>query len=124
VNRRAFLLAGAGAAAAAVAVPYAPLVLGDNFEQLVADTLGMDTAVASALLERLREDLGGTDYEQRAAAFAVAFAGPWAGAVPGGLRQSALDRFLGPLFERPAERLAYVEDREPVTACGGLLRAA
>jgi hypothetical protein len=122
VNRRAFLLAGTGAIALGVAAPYAPLPFGDNFEDLVADTLGMDPAVAAGLLDRVREQLGDTEYDARAWTFAIACRWPWAGVLPEGVRRSGLERLLSPLFDEPPDRLAYIENRAPGGACAGLRR--
>lgn len=124
MNRRAFLGAGVGVLAAAVAAPYAPLLAGDEFEAFAAGQLGMEEAAALETLARLRERLGDAEYDQRAAAFAVALRAPYGGLVPGGLRRAAIERFVGPLFAEPPDRLAYVLARPPVPVCGGLLREA
>ena len=122
MNRRAFLLAGTGAIALAVAAPYAPLPFGDNFEDLVADTIGIDPATAASLLDRVREQLGDGEYDARALTFAIACRWPWAGALPDDVRRSGLERLLSPLFADPADRLAYIENRAPGGACAGLRR--
>jgi hypothetical protein len=122
VNRRAFLLAGTGAIALAAVAPYAPLPLGGHFEAFVADRLGLDQALATTLLERLRERLGDSDYDLRAAAFAVAMRDPYAALVPDGTRRRAVETFVGELLREPPDRLAYVTGAAPAAACAGLRR--
>jgi hypothetical protein len=124
MNRRRFLLAGAGVAAAAVAAPYAPLVVGDQFEEFVADRLGIDEEVATALLENLRERLGDWEYDERAFAFALALRRPYAAIVPDGPRRRAIARFVEPLLSAAPLQLAYATDRVPSASCGGLLRVS
>jgi hypothetical protein len=124
VNRRGFLAAGAGVVAAAAAAPYAPLVVGDEFESFVAGRLGLDSEVAAALLDDLRERLGDGEYDLRAAAFALALRRPYAALVPEGPRRSAVARFVEPLLSAPPQRLAYAVGRAPSDSCGGLLRTS
>jgi hypothetical protein len=124
MNRRGFLLAGAGLATAAVAAPYAPLVVGDQFEEFVAGRLGLDEEVATALLENLRERLGDWEYNERAAAFSLALRRPYAAFVPDGPKRSAIARFVEPLLSSAPLQLAYAADRVPSTSCGGLLRVS
>jgi hypothetical protein len=124
VNRRRFLLAGVGAATVIVAAPYAPLVVGDQFEAFVAGRLGLDEEVATALLENLRERLGDWEYDQRAAAFSLALRRPYAALVPDGPRRSAIARFVEPLLSAAPLQLAYATDRVPSASCGGLLRVS
>jgi hypothetical protein len=124
VNRRRFLIAGTGAAAAAIAAPYLPLVVGAHFEAFVADKLGLEEALATALLERMRERLGDGDYDRHAAAFAVALRDPYAALVPGGARSKAVETFVGELLREPPDRLAYLTGSPPAAACAGLRRDA
>jgi hypothetical protein len=124
VNRRRFLIAGAGVVAAAAAAPYAPLVVGDEFESFVAGRLGLDPEVAAALLEDLRERLGDREYDLRAAAFALALRRPYAAVVPDGAQRSAIARLVEPLLSGAPLQLAYATGRAPSSSCGGLLRVS
>jgi hypothetical protein len=124
VNRRRFLIAGAGVVAAAAAAPYAPLVVGDEFESFVAGRLGLDPEVAAALLEDLRERLGDREYDLRAAAFALALRRPYAAVVPDGAQRSAIARLVEPLLSGAPLQLAYATGRAPSSSCGGLLRGS
>jgi hypothetical protein len=122
MRRRTFLAAAAGACVAGAGAIYAPLVLGDDFESHVADRIGVDVALATALMTSARERLGALEYDARSAAFAAATRRPLAGLVPDGARRTAVRAYLRALLAEPPARLAYALGREPVAACGGLVR--
>ena len=124
MRRRTFLLAGAGACAAGLGALYAPLVAGDTFEAHVADRLGIEVATVSALASGARERLGAAEYDLRAAGFAAATRSPLASLLPDDVRRPALEAYVRALLGGPSERLAYVLDRSPAAACGGLVRPA
>ncbi|MBI5104541.1 MAG: hypothetical protein HZB46_06070 [Solirubrobacterales bacterium] len=120
MRRRTFLAAGAAAAAGLAGALYAPLVVGDGFEAFVGDALGLDEDVARDLLGRMHDELGEAEYAARAGAFAVALRSPLAALVPGGLRDHAVHAFVEPLLGGPSRWQAYVRERPPAAACGGL----
>lgn len=124
VTRRRALQGGAAAVGGFAAVVYAPLAVGGNFEQLVADRLGIGEELASTLLERARERYGDAEYDARAALFAFAFRGPTSVAAPASVRRSAAAALVGPMLDRPAANLAYARaGRDPSQeACNGLVR--
>ena len=126
LRRRTVLAIGAGAAAVAVAAPYAALVPDDQFEQLVADRLGIDAELAKQLLARAREEYGDAEYDARAAAFALAVRDPVATVMPESARRKAVDGLLEPMLSEPASNLAYaVTGTDPGSpACAGLVRRA
>jgi glycosyltransferase involved in cell wall biosynthesis len=126
LRRRTVLAIGTGAAAVAVAAPYAALVPDDQFEQLVADRLGIDTELAKQLLARAREEYGDAEYDARAAAFALAVRDPVAAVMPESARRKAVDSLLEPMLSEPASNLAYaVTGTDPGSpACAGLVRRA
>ncbi|HET6998419.1 MAG TPA: glycosyltransferase family 4 protein [Solirubrobacterales bacterium] len=123
MRRRTFVALGAGAAGVAVAAPYAVLAVGDEFEQLVASRLGIEPELAAQLLKRAREEYGDTEYDARAAAFALAVRDPVAIVMPDEVRRKAIDGLLEPMLSPPAANLAYaVTGRDPgAPACAGLV---
>jgi len=126
LRRRTVLAIGTGAAAVAVAAPYAALVPDDQFEQLVADRLGIDPELAKQLLARAREEYGDAKYDAHAAAFALAVRDPVSAVMPASARRKAVDGLLEPMLSEPASNLAYaVTGNDPGDpACAGLVRRA
>jgi glycosyltransferase involved in cell wall biosynthesis len=124
LRRRTVVALGTGAAAVAVAAPYAALIPDDEFEQLVADRLGIDSKLAKQLLARAREEYGDAEYDARAAAFALAVRDPVAAVMPEGARRKAVDGLLEPMLSEPASNLAYaLTGSDPGSpACAGLVR--
>lgn len=125
MRRRTFVALGAGAAGVAVAAPYAALVVGEEFEQLVASRLGIEPELAAQLLRRAREEYGEAEYDARAAAFALAVRDPVAIAMPEDVRQRAIDSLLEPMLSPPAANLAYAitgADPGGAAPCSGLVR--
>lgn len=124
LRRRTFVALGAGAAAVAVAAPYAALIPDEEFEELVADRLGIDAELAGQLLERAREEYGDARYDAHAAAFALAVRDPAAAVMPEGARRKAIDGLIEPMLSDPAANLAYaVTGSDPGSpACAGLVR--
>jgi hypothetical protein len=108
----------------AVAAPYAALVPDDQFEQLVADRLGIDAELARQLLARAREEYGDARYDAHAAAFALAIRNPVSAALPESARRRAVDGLLEPMLSEAASNLAYaVTGSDPGSpACAGLVR--
>jgi len=126
LRRRTVLAIGTGAAAVAVVAPYAALVPDDQFEQLVADRLGIDAELAKQLLARAREQYGDAEYDARAAAFALAVRDPAAAVMPEAARRKAVNSLLEPMLSQPAANLAYTTTgTDPGSpACAGLVRRA
>lgn len=126
LRRRTVLAIGTGAAAVAVAAPYAALIPDEEFEQLVADRLGIDTELAKQLLARAREQYGDAEYDARAAAFALAVRDPVSVVMPESARRKAVDSLLEPMLSEPASNLAYTTTgTDPGSpACAGLVRRA
>jgi hypothetical protein len=124
MRRRTLMIAAGGAAGAVLAAPYLALIPGEEFEQLVADRLGVSTALAGQLLARAREEYGEPEYEARAAAFALAVRDPAAALLPDGARRRAIDGLLEPMLSAPAANLAYaVTGKDPGSpACAGVVR--
>jgi hypothetical protein len=125
LTRRKLLALGGATVAAAAAAPYLALVPGREFEEFVADALGMDVQQTVILLERVRSAYGTPEYEARATAFALALRDPAAAVAPDGFRASAVRAFLDPMFETPAATRAFTtEGGNPAAEeCGGLVRA-
>jgi glycosyltransferase involved in cell wall biosynthesis len=124
MRRRSFVAVGAGAAAVAVAAPYAALIPDDEFEQLVASRLGIESELAKQLLRHARDQYGSAEYDARAAAFALAVRDPVAAVMPEGARRKAVDGLLEPMLSAPASNLAYaITGSDPGSpACAGLVR--
>jgi hypothetical protein len=127
LTRRRLLASGAVAiAGTATAGLYGRLLVGDRFEDLVASELGVSRPTADALLGALRERLGTSDYDLRAAGFSVAVRDPVAAAIPDAARRRAIQAFVGPLLSQPAAVNAYAAGRgDPFgRGCAGLVRPA
>ena len=124
MRRRTVLAVGAGVAGAALVAPYAVLVAGGEFEQLVASHLGIDTELATQLLKRARDEYGDAEYDARAAAFALAVRNPAALVIPDAARRRAIDAMIEPMLSPPAANLAFaVTGNDPgASACAGLVR--
>jgi hypothetical protein len=124
ITRRRFAIAGLAGAGAAAAAVYAPLAVGDGFEQLVASRLGVDDELAAALLAGVREHYGDVDYDAHAARFALSFKAPTSWLVPDSVKRAAAESLMQPMFGEPASNLAYaMTGRDPLQkSCAGLLR--
>jgi glycosyltransferase involved in cell wall biosynthesis len=126
MRRRTFVAVGAGAAGVALAAPYAALLPGEGFEQLVASRLGIEPELAAQLLQRAREQYGDAEYDARAAAFALAVRDPAATLLPDELRYKAIEGMLEPMLSAPASNLAYAitgVDPGGAAPCSGLVRS-
>ena len=115
-----------GVAAAGLAY-FGRFAVGGVFEQHVAEVLGLERALADELLELLRAELG-PDYDVRAAGFMMATTAPGRWVVPRGVRDEALEGFLGPLFgvqQGFVTPLVYggLSEVRPLAGCGTLVRA-
>jgi hypothetical protein len=127
MRRRTFVAVGAGVAGVALAAPYAVLVAGEEFEQLVASHLGIELELAEHLLQRARDQYGDAEYEARAAAFALAVRDPAATVLPEEVRRKAIDGLLAPMLSAPSSNLAYAVtgvDPGGTAPCSGLAREA
>jgi hypothetical protein len=97
VTRRQALIGGAGLVAAAGLGSVGRFAVGDEFEEHVADLLGLEPGVTTELLQTMRDEVG--DYEVRATGFVVATTSPWADLVPDRARREAVESFIGPLID-------------------------
>jgi hypothetical protein len=108
-------------------VGWGRFAVGGEFEDHVAEVLGIDGALARQLLERLRNDRG-VDYDARASAFLLATTEPSRWVLPSGVRRQAIKSFVVPLLEvadQPSFSLAYTGLRETsvFTPCRVLVRS-
>jgi glycosyltransferase involved in cell wall biosynthesis len=125
-RRRTVIAAGAGVTAAALVAPYAVLVVGDEFEELVASRLGIEPELAGQLLARARAEYGDAEYDARATAFALAVRDPAAWVMPAAARRKAINGLLEPMLSAPASNLAYAitgSDPGGRAPCSGLVRS-
>lgn len=115
--------------AAALAVGGTGLIgryaIGDTFESHTAEALGLELEPVRELLTTLREELGGADYDVRAAAFVAATTLPARVLMPRIAREEAVEAFIGPLLQTSDGFLApYVLAGLRVSGrpgpCGGL----
>lgn len=122
ITRRRALVGGGALLGLVLAGGYGRLALGDEFERHVADAIGAPMDVTQALLEGMRERLGGLEYESRASAFASATTFPGE-LMPAGLRRRAIDPFIENLIGGSAGNLTYLGIRAPTgaSACAGLV---
>jgi hypothetical protein len=119
ITRRALLAyGGVAAVGCSTAALYGRLAVGERFEGLVADRLGVGVAEATVLLAALRERLGDRDYDLRAGAFAAAVREPVASLLPESLRREAIAGLFNPLLSPPAALIGYASG-EPGRAAGG-----
>jgi len=126
ITRRRFAVAGLAGLGGLAAVLYAPLAVGGGFERLVAARLGIGEELATSFLQRVRDRYGDTEYDARAALFALSFKGPTSLLVPNSVKRSAAEALLQPMLDGSAANLAYaLEGRDPLrTSCLGLVRPA
>lgn len=124
LTRRQALGAGAGGAAALGSLYYGRFALGGEFEDHVANTIGVDRELATRMLERARERLGTAEYDARSAAFLAATTFPGTLVPADGARRRAVAGLVGPMFEQRIDGLVYLGevDRAPDGPCQGLLR--
>jgi hypothetical protein len=126
MTRRAALLSGGAAVLGASAAGlYGRLAVGDRFEGLVAERLGLDEAHATALLAALRARLGERAYDLRAGAFAVAVREPVASLLPAGAKREAIAGFVNPLLSPPPALIGFATDDRGRSerGCAALLRS-
>jgi hypothetical protein len=97
VTRRQALIGGAGIVVAGSMASVGRYALGDEFEEHVADLLGLELPVTRELLQTMKDELG--DYEMRASGFVVATTSPWQDLAPEGARREAVESFIGPLID-------------------------
>ena len=95
-SRRRAIIGGAALLLGGVGVG-GGLTYGDEFEEHVAATLGLERRLTGELLDSLRTELDG-DYAVRAAGFAVATTVPSRWLTPEAVRREAIEAFVGPLF--------------------------
>ena len=88
----------------------------------VAWRLGIDVAMAQALLRQLQATVGRSQFWVRALGLIAADRGPLA-LVGGQVRRRALNGFLGPLLAVPTASIAFAAGRgDPWAAeCAGLM---
>jgi len=124
-TRRGFLISGAGVAGGLGVLLYGQFVFGDTFESFVGKKLGIDSALASDLLDRARASYGEAEYGLHAAAFAFAMRYPFAVFVPQGAKDRAIDGLVLRMIDTPSSSLAYAgygDVRARSSACAGLVR--
>src|SRR5688500_5868003 len=91
-RRRLLVGGGVVAAGAATAGWYGTALIGDGFEAHVARVLGTDEELARALVERAREEFGGTfEWEMLQFVAATRFPGT---ELPAGARENAVRTML------------------------------
>jgi hypothetical protein len=108
VTRRQLLVAGGAAAGAAAVGVSGSYILGDGFEEHVADVLGIPLELARQLTEGARDRLDGFDFEARAAAFIGATTFPGSEILPAGVRKRAVRSLVGPMFVGPTDNIGYL----------------
>ena len=122
LSRRRLLVLGGATVVAAAAAPYVVLAPGDEFEEFVADAIGMDFEQTVQLLERVRNEYGTPEYEARAAAFALALRDPGRGDRAGRLPRVRHQGVPRPDV-RDAGRHARVRDEAREPGCRAVRRA-
>ena len=97
---------------------------GDNFEEHVADRLGLDRAITSGLLADMRSHIGSAEYDVRASGFLFATTEPSQTLMLADMRDQAVRSFVGPLFGGLVTSLTYagLRDNTTYTPCEVLVR--
>jgi len=108
LTRRQLLAAGGVAAGAAVVGVGGTYILGDGFEEHVADVLGIELDLAQELLGSMRETTGGLDFEARASAFVGATTFPGSEVLPAGVRERAVAGLVGPMIDDVSKNIGYL----------------
>ena len=109
-------LAGTGAAFAAVGFGlWGRFAFGDNFEEHVADRLGLDQEIATGLLADMRSRTGSAEYDVRASGFLFATTEPSQTLMPGNIRDQTVRSYVGPLFGGLVTALTYAGLRDNTT---------
>jgi hypothetical protein len=120
-RRRLLIGGGVVLGGAAAAGWYATALVGDGFERHVADVLGTNEELASALVERARREYGGSfEWEMLQFVAATHFPGT---ELPAGAREDAVRNMLEAMFNSAAGRAAYADCITPdqlVAPCPGL----
>jgi hypothetical protein len=122
-SRRRLLIGGGVvvASGAAAAGWYGTALVGDGFERHVAEVLGTDEELARALVERARQEFGGSfEWEMLQFVAATRFPGT---ELPTGARQDGVRTMLEAMFNSAAGRAAYADRITPdqlVAPCPGL----
>src|SRR5215210_1978536 len=101
-TRRRLLAAGLVGVTGLAGAGYGRFALGDEFEEHVADVLGVSLDMARDLLGRARRDVGDVEYGVRATAFLTATTNPGRALAPAGARESAVHGLLRPMLEGSA----------------------
>lgn len=118
-------MAGGAAGAAVVAgAGYGRFAVGDEFEEKVAEVLGVPTDVARTLAQAARERMGSPDYELAAAEFVAVTTFPTGQVAPQRALKRVTYRLLSNMIADSSENLTYLGLRAPSSggACAGLLR--
>jgi hypothetical protein len=124
ITRRQLLVAGGAAAGAAVVGVSGSYILGDGFEEHVADVLGIEQDLARELLGSMRETTGGLDFEARATAFVGATTFPGSEVLPQGVRERAVRGLVDPMIDDSSKNIGYLGFVPPDrigASCSGLI---
>jgi hypothetical protein len=124
LSRRQLLIGGGVAAGAATAGWYGSVLIGDGFERHVANVLGIDDELAGALVEKARDQLGGS-FEWEALQFVAATRFPGTELMPAGIREEAVRHVVEAMLGDAPGRAAYADRITPdqlLSPCPGLGR--
>jgi hypothetical protein len=114
-----------GAVGVVVAGGYGRYAFGDEFEEHVADVLGVSLPHARDLTAQAKSRLGDLEYDRIASAFLFATTAPGRWVTPAGTRQQAVHAFLSEAVPDSRGNLVLLGLRRGggTAACGGLLRS-
>jgi hypothetical protein len=124
VTRRQLLVAGGAAAGAAAVGISGSYILGDGFEEHVADVLGIELDLARELLGSVRDTTGDLDFEARASAFVGATTFPGSEILPSEVRERAVRSIVLPMILEPSQNIGYLGFVPPDrigAPCSGLI---
>jgi hypothetical protein len=125
LTRRQLVAGGGAAVLVLLGGAYGRFALGDEFEEHVADVLGVPMDVARRFTSNAREHFGKGEYDVRAAGFVAATTFPGSLIHPEAVRSRAVGGFVRAMMDGTADDLAYLGLQRQLKgyACNGLIRA-
>jgi len=123
LTRRQLLGGGALVAVCAAAAGYR-VALGQEFDEHVAEIMGLPRATAATLIDAAEKRTDALEWELRRDAFVAATTAPGRWVLPAAQRKRAIHALTDQLIQTPGEAFAYLGLRrpEPGLPCAGLVR--
>ncbi|MFL5827577.1 MAG: hypothetical protein ACJ76V_13715 [Thermoleophilaceae bacterium] len=125
LTRRQLVAGGGAAVLVLLGGAYGRFALADEFEEHVADVLGVPMDVARRFTANARDHFGQGEYDVRAAGFVAATTFPGSLLHPEAIRGRSVGGFVRAMMDGTADNLAYLGLQRQLEgyACNGLIRA-